>query len=704
MLGTYALSSGYYEAYYGRAQRVRTKIADDFRAAFEKVDLVITPTSPTVAFRLGERTDDPLAMYLSDYCTVPMPLAGIPAISIPGGLADDLPVGIQLAGPAFSENRILDAAYALEQAIGFDGAPRVTDALAERHYEPVIGLEIHVQLRTRTKMFCGCALSFGEEPNTHTCPICLGHPGTLPVTNAEAVHFGLMIAHGARAARSRRGRSSTARTTSIPTCRRATRSPSTTSRSRSAGRLGDVRVHRVHLEEDAAKLVHAGSSGRIHGAEASVVDFNRGGTPLVEIVSEPDLRSAAEAAEWARLLRATLKRLGVSDVNMEEGSLRVDANVSIRPAGESTLGTKTELKNMNSFRFLERGIEAEIARQEAILRDGGEVVAGDAPLRPADRRRSARCARRRRRTTTATSRSPTSCRSRPPRRCSSARATRCPSCPPRAPSASSRARAARADTRKLLAFRSELGRLLRGGAGRRRRRDPRALANWVTGELLARLGDTEPADSKVEPAALAKLVAMVAEKTDRGLGRQGGARRAGRRGRRPARRSWRSGRSAWRASDELGAIVDRAIEQNADAVEKVRGRQRQGDRRDRGRGDARDEGPRRRRRGAAHDPRADRLTQGPYPAGVSSACRTARKGGVRCRDSSAWTPPATRRSPSGPPSDEAAFEAAVEAFRRELDEGYIGVVSDGPGHAHAGARAARARPTSSMMRRPIAGG
>jgi aspartyl-tRNA(Asn)/glutamyl-tRNA(Gln) amidotransferase subunit A len=122
MLGTYALSSGYYEAYYGRAQRVRTKIAEDFHAAFDKVDLIVTPTSPTVAFKLGERTDDPLAMYLSDYCTVSMPLAGIPAISIPGGLADDLPVGIQLAGPAFSENRILGAAYALEQAVGFDGS------------------------------------------------------------------------------------------------------------------------------------------------------------------------------------------------------------------------------------------------------------------------------------------------------------------------------------------------------------------------------------------------------------------------------------------------------------------------------------------------------------------------------------------------------------------------------------------------------
>jgi aspartyl-tRNA(Asn)/glutamyl-tRNA(Gln) amidotransferase subunit A len=130
MLGTYALSSGYYDAYYGQAQRVRTKIADDFRAAFETFDFVITPTSPTVAFKLGERTDDPLAMYLSDYCTVPMPLAGIPAISIPAGLAapegggPDLPVGFQIAGPAYSETRILDAAYALERAIGFDARPQ----------------------------------------------------------------------------------------------------------------------------------------------------------------------------------------------------------------------------------------------------------------------------------------------------------------------------------------------------------------------------------------------------------------------------------------------------------------------------------------------------------------------------------------------------------------------------------------------------
>ena len=140
------------------------------------------------------------------------------------------------------------------------------------------------------------------------------------------------------------------------------------------GHLGDVRIHRVHLEEDAAKLVHAGASGRIHGSDASVVDFNRGGTPLAEIVTEPDVRSAAQAREWLTLLRTTLRQLGVSDVNMEEGSLRCDANISIRPVGSHELGTKTELKNMNSFRFIERGINAEVARQEAILRAGGQVV------------------------------------------------------------------------------------------------------------------------------------------------------------------------------------------------------------------------------------------------------------------------------------------------------------------------------------------
>src|SRR5205807_2883563 len=140
------------------------------------------------------------------------------------------------------------------------------------------------------------------------------------------------------------------------------------------GRLENVRIHRAHLEEDAAKLEHVSKSGRIHGAERSVVDFNRCGTPLVELVTEPDLRSPEQAREWLTLLRATLKALGVSDVDMSQGSLRVDANVSIRPVGTTELGTKTELKNMNSFGFLERGVRAEIERQITLLGSGEPVV------------------------------------------------------------------------------------------------------------------------------------------------------------------------------------------------------------------------------------------------------------------------------------------------------------------------------------------
>jgi aspartyl-tRNA(Asn)/glutamyl-tRNA(Gln) amidotransferase subunit B len=238
--------------------------------------------------------------------------------------------------------------------------------------EAVIGLEIHVQLATRTKMFCGCELSFGDEPNVHTCPICLAHPGVLPVPNEEAIRFALKIGMALGCEIAPRSifhrknyfypdnpKAYQISQYDIPIC--------------GMGKLGDIRITRAHLEEDAAKTIHAGGGGRISGSTASLVDFNRGGTPLVEIVTEPDLRGAAEAAEWARLLRETVRQLGVSDVNMEEGSLRVDANVSVRPAGSSELGVKTELKNMNSFRFLQRGIEAELERQRELIGAGGTV-------------------------------------------------------------------------------------------------------------------------------------------------------------------------------------------------------------------------------------------------------------------------------------------------------------------------------------------
>jgi aspartyl-tRNA(Asn)/glutamyl-tRNA(Gln) amidotransferase subunit B len=441
------------------------------------------------------------------------------------------------------------------------------DALADRQYEPVIGLEIHVQLKTRTKMFCGCALSFGDDPNTHTCPVCLGHPGTLPVTNAEAVHFGLMIAMALEcevAPRSIFHR----KNYFYPDLPKGYQISQYDIPLGSTGRLGDVRVHRVHLEEDAAKLVHAGASGRIHSASASIVDFNRGGTPLVEIVSEPDLRSASEAAEWARLLRATLKTLGVSDVNMEEGSLRVDANVSIRPAGDSKLGTKTELKNMNSFRFLERGIEAELRRQEEIVRGGGEVEQETLHYDPATG-------------------ALTSLRSKEeahdyryfpepdlvPLAPTDVMLDRARNALPELPAARAERLAGlglSADQSKLLAFRGELGDFFEEALAADGEVEPAVLANWVTVELVPRLGDDDPSSSKVEPGALARLVGLVASKTVSQsaakevldvLAAEGGD---------PA--AIVEERSLGLAGvDELESIVDRALEANPKAVEELKG-------------------------------------------------------------------------------------------------------------------------------------
>jgi aspartyl-tRNA(Asn)/glutamyl-tRNA(Gln) amidotransferase subunit B len=248
-------------------------------------------------------------------------------------------------------------------------------------WEPVIGLEIHVQLATLTKMFCGCRLSFGDPPNTHTCPVCLAHPGVLPVVNREAVRLATLIglALGCEVAPRSIFHRKNYFYPDLPKAYQISQYDEPLclgGRFRALTEDGEieVRITRVHLEEDAAKLLHLGGDGRRAGAARSAVDFNRGGTPLVEIVTEPDLRSAADAVAFLKQLKQTLEHLGVSDTNMEEGSLRADANISVRPVGSATLGTKAELKNMNSFRFLERGIEAEIRRQVALLEAGERVV------------------------------------------------------------------------------------------------------------------------------------------------------------------------------------------------------------------------------------------------------------------------------------------------------------------------------------------
>lgn len=438
--------------------------------------------------------------------------------------------------------------------------------------EPVIGLEIHVQLATETKMFCGCRLSFGDEPNSHICPVCLGHPGVLPNVNEQAIVYALMIgeALGCEIAE----RSTFHRKNYFyPDLPKGYQISQYDHPIAVDGRLGDVRVHRAHLEEDAAKLSHKGASGRIHGSGASVVDFNRGGTPLVEIVSEPDIRSAAQAREWAQLLRATLASLGVSDCNMEEGSLRVDGNVSLRPAGSDELGTKTELKNMNSFRFLERGIEAEIQRQRELIESGQEVEQETLHFHPDDG-------------------SLTPMRSK--EYAHDYRYFPEPDLVPVVPTAEMRdaARAALPElpaarkerylteldlpeaTAASLAFQPELGGFFEDALGAGSEATPRAIANWVTGDLVAALREQDlgedPSRSKAEPGEIAALAAMVEGKQ---VSHSAGKQILGKltsEGGTAAGLVESEGLAQISDDSEIDAMIDAAIESEPEAADQVR--------------------------------------------------------------------------------------------------------------------------------------
>ncbi len=263
--------------------------------------------------------------------------------------------------------------------------PSYDDALAR--YEPVIGLEVHVELGTASKMFCGCSTAFGAEPNTQVCPTCLGLPGSLPVVNEAAVRFTVMIGLALNC-------------TISPWCRFARKNyfypdmPKNFQISQydeplctggwidveAGGEVHRVGITRVHMEEDTGKSLHVGgTTGRIHGATYSLVDYNRAGIPLVEIVSEPDVRSPEVARAYVDELRELCRTLAVSDVRMEQGSLRCDANVSLRPRSgpgepEAPFGTRSETKNLNSLRSVERAVRFEIVRQAALLDAGERVV------------------------------------------------------------------------------------------------------------------------------------------------------------------------------------------------------------------------------------------------------------------------------------------------------------------------------------------
>ncbi|MBY0403368.1 MAG: Asp-tRNA(Asn)/Glu-tRNA(Gln) amidotransferase subunit GatB, partial [Cyanobacteria bacterium] len=238
--------------------------------------------------------------------------------------------------------------------------------LTQTDYETVIGLEVHVQLKTRTKLFCNCPIEFGQKPNQNTCPVCLALPGALPVLNQTALQYAIQIGLGLNC--------TIANTTQferkqyfypdLPKGYQISQAdrPVSEHGSLTLSNGKKVRVLRAHLEEDAGKLVHSGAAG-LSGSDYSLVDLNRAGTPLVEIVSMPDMSSAEEARDYMTLVRNIVRYLGVCDGNLEEGSLRCDANVSIRPKGTTTLGTRAEIKNMNSFRSVQRAIEAEVARQ-----------------------------------------------------------------------------------------------------------------------------------------------------------------------------------------------------------------------------------------------------------------------------------------------------------------------------------------------------
>ncbi len=377
LVGTYVLSHGYYDAYYLKAQQVRRLIADDFARAYEKCDVIMGPTAPSPAFKFGAKTDDPVQMYLNDIFTIAGNLTGAPAISIPCGFdRRGLPIGLQIQGNYFTEAHLLRVAHQFQLASDWHRAPRSRERSGVMAaWEVVIGLETHAQLSTAAKIFSGASTAFGAAPNTQASAVDIALPGVLPVLNKgaveRAIRFGLAV--GATINQ----RSVFARKNYFyPDLPKGYQISQYEIPVVAGGGLdivsptrGPIRIAltRAHLEEDAGKSLHED----FHGM--SGIDLNRAGTPLLEIVTEPDMRSSDEAVAYAKQLHALVQWVGICDGNMQEGSFRCDANVSVRRAGEP-LGTRCEIKNLNSFRFMQEAIDFEVRRQIALIEDGGRVV------------------------------------------------------------------------------------------------------------------------------------------------------------------------------------------------------------------------------------------------------------------------------------------------------------------------------------------
>jgi aspartyl-tRNA(Asn)/glutamyl-tRNA(Gln) amidotransferase subunit B len=446
-----------------------------------------------------------------------------------------------------------------------------------RTYQAVIGLEFHAHLATATKMFCGCRVTYGEPPNTHTCPVCLGHPGALPVINEKAIELGVMaglalnceIAERAIFARKNYFYPDLPKGYQISQYDAPICTGGYLDVPLGEGETIRVGITRLHLEEDAAKNVHVGETGRMHGSVGSLIDFNRGGTPLMEIVTEPDISSPEAARATANHLKNILRAIGVSEADMEKGQLRCDANVSIRNP-DGSFGTKTELKNMNSFRFVERGLARELERQRRILESGGLVEQTTLHYDPDDDEvhelRSKEYAHDYRyfpepdllplEITPAWIREIES---------------RLPELPDQM-----RARFMEQyglsdyDAGVLIADRDlavfyEKVAVVSGI-------DPKQAANWITVELRGRLNDAglEISGSQLSPEQMAELIGLVGEGTISRSAAKDVLDRVVRTGESPSAVVEREGLAAV-GSDELGGVVDEVIAANSEEAERVRG-------------------------------------------------------------------------------------------------------------------------------------